>query len=162
MIEIADQFDMEQMVTEPTRRDKILDLFFTTYSTLVNDSKVTPGISHHDGIPIIDMNIKLQVMKSKPRKIYLFKKANMEGLTEGMEELASNILACEEATAEEAWCEFRDGIFKCMDAYIPSKMISSWDNNPWITPSIKRKLRQKHRYYNHAKKTGQGRGYGEI
>ena len=29
MIEIADQFDMEQIVTEPTRRDKILDLFLT-------------------------------------------------------------------------------------------------------------------------------------
>ena len=92
MIQIADQFDMEQMVTEPTRRDKILDLFLTTNSTLVNDSRVTPGISDHDGIPIIDMNIKPQVMKSKPRKNYLFKKANMEGLTEGMEDLASNIL----------------------------------------------------------------------
>ena len=65
MIEIADQFDMEQMVTEPTKRDKILDLFLTTNSTLVNDSRVTPGISDHDGyIPIIDMNIKPQVMKS--------------------------------------------------------------------------------------------------
>ena len=57
LIDIANDFHLEQMVTEPTTRGKnILDLFFTTNSTLVDKSTVIPGISDHDGIAMISIN----------------------------------------------------------------------------------------------------------
>ena len=53
MIEIANDFGLEQIVTEPTRGKNTLDLFFTTNPTLVERSTVIPGISDHDSIPLI-------------------------------------------------------------------------------------------------------------
>ncbi|XP_072048916.1 uncharacterized protein [Amphiura filiformis] len=154
LIEIADQFDLEQMVTEPTRKKKILDLFFTNNSTLVKNVKSTPGLSDHDGVPLIDLNIKPQTIKQKPRKLYMFKKADMEGLQKGMGNFTSNIVSGNTTSVEHDWNEFKDGIFKCMDENIPTKMSSMRNNTPWITPEIRRKLREKQRLYNKAKETG--------
>ena len=47
MIEIANDFGLDQVVSEPTRGKNTLDLFFTTNSTLVERSTVTPGLSDH-------------------------------------------------------------------------------------------------------------------
>ena len=48
---------LEQMVTSPTRGQNILDLFFTTYPTLVDDISVIPGLSDHD-IVLAQVNVK--------------------------------------------------------------------------------------------------------
>lgn len=154
LIEISEQFDLEQLVLEPTREKKILDLFFTSNPTLVKNVIVSPGISDHDGIPLIELNTKPLITKSKPRKQYIFKKANMEGLQKDMENLNSNILKRDVTSSQQDWCEFRDGIFKSMDENIPSKMTSKRNNTPWITTGIRRKLRKKQRIYNRAKKSG--------
>ena len=79
MIEIADQFDLEQMVNEPTHQDRILDLFLNNHPTQVQKSVVIPGISDRDGIPMIDMLIH-PLIKTKPRKIYRFNKTDIESL----------------------------------------------------------------------------------
>ena len=56
LIDIANDFNLDQMVTEPTRGSNILDLFFTTNSSLVDKSTVIPGISDHDGIALVTIN----------------------------------------------------------------------------------------------------------
>ena len=56
MIDLANDFGLEQFVTEPTRQDKIFDLFLTNCPTLVEKSSMLPGLSHHDGIPVILVN----------------------------------------------------------------------------------------------------------
>ena len=61
--------NLEQLVTEPTREDRILDLFRTNNPTLVQKSVIIPGVSDHDGIPMIDMLTHPKLIKSKPRKI---------------------------------------------------------------------------------------------
>ena len=42
----------------PPRGRNTLDLFLTTHPTLVNKVTMTPGISDHDGIPMIDLSTK--------------------------------------------------------------------------------------------------------
>ena len=80
MIEIADHFNLDQMVTEPTGEDRILDLFLTNNPSLVQKSAVIPGISDLDGIPMIDMLTHPKLIKTKPKKIYRFNKANVVGI----------------------------------------------------------------------------------
>ena len=41
---------LEQMVTSPRRGQNILDLFFTTSPTLVDDISVIPCLSDHDAV----------------------------------------------------------------------------------------------------------------
>ena len=80
LIEMANQHNLEQMVLEPTRRDRTLDLFFTSNPTSLSDVKVIPGVSDHDGIPMIDVSTKPKKNKPKPRKLYQFDKADVSGL----------------------------------------------------------------------------------
>ena len=56
---------LEQMVTSPTRGQNILDLFFITNPTLVDDISVIPGLSDHD-IVLAQVNIKPEVTKAGP------------------------------------------------------------------------------------------------
>ena len=77
LIEIANDFGREQVVREPTRINKILDLFFTSNPTLVERSSVVPGISDHDGIPIVITSCKHRIIKQIPCKIYLYQKADL-------------------------------------------------------------------------------------
>ena len=67
IIEIADQFNLDQMVTEPTREDRILDLFLTNNPSLVQKSAIIPGISDDDGIPMTDRLTHPNLIKTKPR-----------------------------------------------------------------------------------------------
>ena len=46
--EALDNCLFEQMVTSPTRGQNILDLFFTTSPTLVDNVSITPGLSDRD------------------------------------------------------------------------------------------------------------------
>ena len=50
------------MVTSPTRGPNILDLFFTTNPTLVDNISITPGLSDH-GIVLTKANVKPVVLK---------------------------------------------------------------------------------------------------
>jgi hypothetical protein len=53
MIDLTNDFNFEQLVKEPTREDNILDIFLTNNPTLVVKSSVIPGLSDHDGIPML-------------------------------------------------------------------------------------------------------------
>ncbi|XP_072038658.1 uncharacterized protein [Amphiura filiformis] len=156
LLDIVCDFSLEQMVTEPTRKGNILDLFLTSHPSLVSRSIVTPGISDHDGIPLIDMETKPSVEKQKKRKIYLYKKIDLEGLKQEIKTLCENITDMANTTSssvEDLWNTFKDGIHASMDANIPSKMVGKKHQSPWISPRIKRLLRRKQRAYNKARKS---------
>ena len=70
LIDITNDFGLEQVVREPTRINNILDLFFTSNPTLVERSSVLPGICDHDDIPIVTISCKPRIIKQIPRKIY--------------------------------------------------------------------------------------------
>ena len=68
-LEALDDCLFEQMVTSPTRGQNILDLFFTTNPTLLENVSVTPGLSGHD-IVLTQVNVKPDVLKQVPRNIH--------------------------------------------------------------------------------------------
>ena len=65
------------MVERLTRVNNILDLFLTNNPTLVSKITTLPGLSDHDAV-YGEVNIKPQVTKSKPHKIPLYKKADLD------------------------------------------------------------------------------------
>ena len=74
LIDVAIDFNLAQVHEKPTRED-LLDLVFTTNPTLIRSSSNTPGISDHD-IVVVDSDTKPFYSKQKPRKCFLFSKAN--------------------------------------------------------------------------------------
>ena len=67
-IETLNDFNLMQMVREPTRGGNILDLFLTTNHTLVESVSIIPGLSDHNIVKCI-VNSKLKVVKKEsPQK----------------------------------------------------------------------------------------------
>ena len=76
LLDIVDDFDLEQMQTNPTRQDNVLDLYFTNIPSLVKSCETIPGISDHDML-VIDSDLKPTYNKPKRRKVYIYKGADM-------------------------------------------------------------------------------------
>ena len=71
--DILNDFNLTQMVTEPTRQDNILDLILTSNPILVSAVTCIPGLSDHD-IVLIEVAVKANRNKQKRRKIHLYNK----------------------------------------------------------------------------------------
>ena len=80
LIDITNDFGLEQVVREPTRINNILYLCFTSNPTLVERSSVVPGICDHDGIPIVIISCKPRIIKQIPRKIYMYHTTDLQAL----------------------------------------------------------------------------------
>ena len=80
MVDIALDYGLQQLVDKPTRGENILDLFFTNNGSLVQHVNVKPGISDHDYVEIM-CDIKPARVKSPPRKVFLWKKANYQAIS---------------------------------------------------------------------------------
>jgi hypothetical protein len=55
LLELTQEYFLQQLVTEPTRKDHILDLIFTSNNAMVKNVKVSqlPQISDHDLVTVL-------------------------------------------------------------------------------------------------------------
>ena len=73
---------VSQVVDVTTRKEKTLDLFFTSNPTLTNKVIQAPPLSltaDHD-IILIDINTRALIPKQKPTKRFTYSKANWEAI----------------------------------------------------------------------------------
>lgn len=68
-------YGFSQMVNQPTRFENTLDLFLTTNPTLVEEVGCLPGLSDYDMVTTT-CALKPTVQRQKPRKVYVFSKAD--------------------------------------------------------------------------------------
>ena len=150
---------LTQIIDKPTRTTEttqnILDLFFTNYPDMVNRHDVIPGLSDHD-IPLLDISTKISINKKAPRKVYLYRKGNMEGLVSDLTNFS--IKFCKNYDNPKAqdvnimWDELKQHILDSMDKHLPSKMIhSSKHQAAWINSQIKKDIKKRNRLYSKAK-----------
>jgi hypothetical protein len=114
LLEICANFGMEQVVREKTRKNNTLDLYFTTNSTLIEKSTVVPGISDHDGIPVVIINCKPKTIKQKPHKIFLYQKADLQAVKVDLRQwsnkcVQTNVTNC---SVDELYDDFQGAIEK--------------------------------------------------
>ena len=149
MIDLANDFNLEQMVTEPTRKDKILELFFTNNPSLVEKSVVIPGMSDHDGIPLLVINTSPKISKPKPRRVYVYSKADMSSIKNKINEFSEEF--CDTSPSDESvesmWNRFKTHLKETVDTHIPTKVVSKQNKTTWISPKVKRMHRRKQRAY---------------
>ena len=65
MLDIVDDYNLTQMVHEPTRLENTLDLVFTTHPDLIENTYVVSGMSDHSAV-VCDINFKLAPPKKPP------------------------------------------------------------------------------------------------
>ena len=74
---ISSNHSIFQDVKQPTRKGKILDLVLTTNPNLVKNDQVVNGMSDHDAV-LVDITLKPSINRKQPRKVFLFKKGDIE------------------------------------------------------------------------------------
>lgn len=78
-LDLIHDSNLEQIVSFPTRKDHVLDLFMTNRPSLVNRCEPLPGIVNHD---IVYIDITAKINKLTQRKINLWEKADNTKLEE--------------------------------------------------------------------------------
>ena len=154
LLDLTIRHGLTQVVDQPTRKTNILDLCFTTNSSLITSTSVVPGISDHD-IVVIDSVIKPQYQHFKKRKMLIYNKANWPNLKGKCKEISSNITTLYNADNDD------DSLFECfstsldtaIDVNIPSKYVTNRNNYPWMNNDLKKMIRVKNRLRKQAKAT---------
>ena len=154
MLEIADEFNLRQMNTLPTRNDSVLDLIFTNTPTFVQNIEILPGLGDHD-ILSVDALLTPKRIKIPRRKVYLYKKGKFDLISNDMDKFAKTLTddAVEKSTVNTLWNNFKDAILKSIEKHVPSRMSKNSSQLPWVHSSHIRMIRRKHRIYNKAKKS---------
>ena len=133
---------------------------FTTNPSLIKSTSNTPGISDHD-IVVVDSDTKPFYAKQKPRKSFVFSKANWEQLKINITELSAEIVRLYRSgsSVQHLWDIFKKDLMIAINANIPTKLKTSKRSVPWITRDVKRTLRRKARLFKKAKKTNKWSTY---
>ena len=139
MLGTMDEFNLTQVVQEPTRHNNILDLVFTTHPDLIEGTYVVPGMSDQSAV-ICDINFKTKPPLNPPRSIYLYKHADMGGLQEQLWNSYTSFQASDPSTksVEKNWTQFKTILFDTIKKHIPQKTLNKNTSTPWLNSHIKR------------------------
>ena len=78
LLQTAADFHLDQLNTNPTRKQNILELLFTSCPETVLHCETGPGISDHDHILITRVKLRVSQNKKQPRTIHLFQQSCLE------------------------------------------------------------------------------------
>ena len=89
---------------------------------------------------VTDSDVKPIYNKQKPRKIYLFSKANWEEIYKACDILSNEIIQTVHVKwkVESIWKKFKAGIQSAMDSYTPSKIFKTKNLVPWFNVKLKK------------------------
>ena len=90
LLDIASSNCLSQVVEEPTRQGNVLDLCFTSNTSLVKSVSVIPGLSDHDAV-IIDSIIKPVYHQFKKRSVLRYNKADWSKLKKDCTKLSTEV-----------------------------------------------------------------------
>ena len=140
---------MTQVVTLPTRGERILDLLFTDRPALVNRQVVTPPLSAKadHNIVIVNINAHAEITKKIPHTSVQYHKADWDALKQDTKTYATLFLAATFPSIQSMWDDFESNMMNLVKRHVPVKQIKGKKNKPWLTPEVLKCLRHRDRAY---------------
>ena len=149
---IADN-NLEQQVDFPTRKDNILDLILTSHPSFKLRCKPLPAIDNSDhDIVLCDTTLKPVRPKPPGRKIYLWKRGNVEAIQADIRDFSSTYKS-EIMDIDSSWEQFKSMLHKSIEENVPFKLTAARQTLPWMNTDIKRAIRRKERAHMKARGT---------
>ena len=109
LIDIVQEHCLSQVVNIPTWEERTLDILLTNNPTPVTRVKGMPpiGRSDHD-IVLVEYDIKAKRVPQSPLKVFLYKRADVQGLKDHMLTFAGRFMTQDFAHVDvnEMWIEF--------------------------------------------------------
>ena len=153
LIELANDYHLQQIINFPTRKNNLLDLCFTSHINLVQSCQPYPGLSDHE-VVLIKFQSQIPISKQCPRKIYLYQKANWTTIREKLILISDEYFLRNQSSnrsVEDNWHFIHHHITKLINDHIPTKLLHSRSHCPWLSVPLKRLIIKKQRVYNQAK-----------
>ena len=112
------------------------------------------GKADHD-IVYVEYDIEAKRIQQAPRKIYLYKRADMDGLRDHLARYRDSFLSSDHShmSVIDMWVSFKSEVLAAIERFIPSKMTKTKYSSPWIDNSIKRLIKRRDRLYFRARKS---------
>ena len=140
---------MTQILFKLSPYQLVIPIFFTINPTLVQRVSILPGISDHD-IVQIQVNTSAKILFLKPRSIFLYKKANWDGMKQALEVYHQDMLESgkySSLNAVQLCDDLHSTLTSLTNKFIPSKLSSTRDNLPWVNQKLKQIARQRDRAF---------------
>ena len=123
-------------------------------SELVHTGRCNWYWNNHD-IVYLEYDVKIKWVQQAPRKLFLYKRADMGGLHDRMGQFKDFFLSTDHSsmTVNDMWVTFKSKFIAAVERFIPPKMTKTKYSLPWIDNSIKRLIRKRERLYLRARKS---------
>ena len=146
-VDVLNDNNLAQMVTEPTRGENTLDLFITNNESRILKLKTIPGISDHDGMVYVEADISPVSFSQKPRKLHLYKHADWDGLHAHMAKFCDTVIQSsnndQNISANQLWNLFKTELNDSIDKFIRSKVVKRRTGFPYVDKEIKHLIRKR-------------------
>jgi len=153
LIEIIDDFALEQMVLEPTRGENILDIVLTNCPPMFQHVTIKPGISDHEAV-VCHLDFKSTTKRTPKREVPIYKKAEWTKIDMEMTNCFNHISAnVENMTANEIWEKFSNDLQTATKSHIPTRTSRGGRDKPWVTCKLRRMIRKRDRLFTKQRKT---------
>ena len=155
MIDIANDFNLTQMVTEPTRQGNILDLLFISHPDLVDKVYIVPSMSDYHAV-ICDINLRANPPANPKRNVYLDQRADLEGLRRTLKERFELFQASRPETnsVRANWDQFKADIYNTINEFMLQRTLKNKRSLPWCNANIRSLIRKKQRCCNSVRRNG--------
>ena len=154
-LDIASDLGLEQMVQFPTRGENTLDLIFTSHPSYQERCKSLPPISERSDHDIVLFDTAHQPVRSRPKRrtIYLWKKADTEGIKTAFTKYSVKFFSSSFTSVDNMWQEIKGTINQVISDHVPTKRTAARHTHPWVDTKLRRAMRRKYRAYMKAKHT---------
>ena len=150
LLSSLDTHALAQIHKEPTREGNILDLLITNKPGLIKSSRSVPGISDHCAV-VTELDID---RRTKPRPVRQFKNANWDAIRQQIRSWWTSFSKNSPSRSVNGnWLKLKSILNQCLDKFIPTKMTSPLENQPWLSKSLLASIRKKASLYSKAKRT---------
>ena len=132
----------------------MLDLIISTEPFIIVNVTTVPGISDHE-VVIFQLKVYVEKCTLTSRKIYQFHKANDNVIKQEVFEFSQAFFSENpyQRSVEENWVIFKEAIHNIIERNIPTKIMRSHKDLPWLHYLIKCKMKRRSRLYIRAKCT---------
>ena len=152
---VVSSFNLTQIVSEPTRTTNssatLIDLIFASSPTQVESCSTIPPLanSDHNGLHMtISIKSSKRVYKGVTRKIWKYSLADLDSMTEYLDNIDWNLII-----VDSCWANWRNCFLRVMDLSIPHTTAIPNRRLPWINRTIKQAIRKRKVLYDIYKRT---------
>jgi hypothetical protein len=153
-LHLLDTTGLEQIIDFPTRGSNTLDIVVTNRPSLINRCSGLPGFSDHD-IVFIDINVRAIRRKPVRRKIFLWKRADLDCIRERIKTWSDKFVSTYSTSTplDELAEAVQHELDQVLKDNVPSKWSSTRYSQPWFNSETKRATRRKARAFKKARRT---------